>query len=149
MVDSVCMKLVFRIAEIGFALPVGDLVEIREGVGDWLDRSAADPDHCLVGTLPHRGEMIPVRDLQRGFCLAPGSPTAIGPVLILAGRGGPWGALVDRVEGIFSDAEFSVQPLPWLLTNQHFLPYGRVAVRNGEPLVLCEPDGLEACWGKP
>ncbi len=149
MADSVLMKLVFRIAEIGFALPINDLVEIREGVGGWLDRSTADPALCLVGTLPHRGEMIAVRDLKRGFRLALESAEVAGPVLILAGRGGPWGALVDRVEGIFSSAEFDVQPLPWLLTNQAPLPYDRVAVRNGEPLVLCEPGGLETCWVLP
>ncbi|BCR04399.1 hypothetical protein DESUT3_14680 [Desulfuromonas versatilis] len=149
MADTVGLKLVFRISGIGFALPIGSLVEIREEVQGWLDRSEAAPERGLLGRLPHRGEMIPVRDLRMGFRLPQSEPQPGELLLVLAKGVHRWGILADAIEGIFPDAEFRVHPLPWLLASQDSMPYGRVVVRKGEPLVLCEPDMLEACWGAP
>ncbi len=149
MTGSVKMKLVFRLAEIGFALSVADLVEILEGTVSGLDRSAADPSRLVIGALAHRGDLIPVKDLRKRFGLREQPVVSDRPVLILSGEEGPWGIIVDRVEGIFPDAEFDARPLPPLFAAQPFLPFDRLVVRKDEPLVLCESTRLESRWVGP
>jgi purine-binding chemotaxis protein CheW len=145
MTNTVRMKLVFRLGEIGFALCVQDLIEIREDPGGVLDRSKADPEVLILGRLTYRGEAIPVIDL--GKCLEVPSSRTSPIVLILAGESGIWGTTADRVEGIFPESEFDSRPLPILLGGPDSLPYAGVELWRDEPLVLCEAKKLQDRWG--
>lgn len=147
MMNSVRMKLVFRLGGIGFALPVQDLVEIREDPGGVLDLSASEPSTPVVGHLMHRGETIPIHDLREALGLSP-SPVAEGSiVLVLDGGTGAWAVTADRVEGIFPMEEFESRPLPLLLIRREPLPYTHLDLWRDEPLVLCEARRLEHCRG--
>jgi len=140
----VAMKLVFRIAGVGFSLPLQSLIEIREGV-DKLGK-----DHpAAAGGLELRGEMIPLRDLRRRMGLLDlpgdkGKPRA----LILAGSDGPWSVLVDRVEGIFSADDFKSARLPQAFSGNESRPYDRLEMWRDEPLVVCDVLRLETVWGE-
>ncbi|ALC15906.1 chemotaxis signal transduction protein [Desulfuromonas soudanensis] len=139
----VAMKLVFRIAGVGFSLPLENLIEVREGmdgVGK-IPPSASD-------RLELRGDFIPLRDLRRRLAL-PDFSAARGNLkaLILAGSDGPWGILVDRVEGIFSLAEFKPKPLPLAFGGIESRPYDRLELWRDEPLVVCDVLRLETGWG--
>ena len=146
MIESARMKLVFRLGEIGFALSVQDLIEIREDPGGVLDRSREEPGTMVLGRVMHRGEEIPVIDL--GACLE--LPPSISPpiVLILVGESGPWGTTADRIEGIFPESEFESRDLPVLLCQSPSLPYAGLELWRDEPLVLCEARKLESRWGE-
>lgn len=145
MTNTVRMKLVFRLGEIGFALSVQDLIEIREDPGGVLDRSGADAEFMILGRLMYRGEAIPVIDL--GKCLGVPSSSISPIVLILAGESGIWGTTADRVEGIFPESEFDFRPLPILLIGRDPLPYTGVELWRDEPLVLCDAGKLKDRWG--
>lgn len=137
------MKLVFRLAGIGFSLPIADLLEIRDDLAAALDCSAADPDTLLLGRLSWRGAAIPVRDLGGRFGLA----GAAAPVaLVLAGVDGAWAVAVDRVEGMFPAAEFLPRALPALLEGRRPMPCDRCDLWRGEPLLSCAAAALERCW---
>lgn len=144
MTNTVRMKLVFRLGEIGFVLRVQDLIEIREDPGGVLDRSKGDPGTMLLGQLMHRGEKVPVFDL--GKCMELPSSPARPIVLILAGESGMWGMTADRVEGIFPGSDFESRSLPMLLGQPDSFPYAGLELWRGEPLVLCEAQRLEYCW---
>jgi purine-binding chemotaxis protein CheW len=139
------MKLVFRLGEIGFALSIQDLIEIREDPCSVLDRSEADSGSMLLGRLMHRGDSIPVIDL--GKCLKLPVSTTSPIVLVLAGESGMWGMTADRVEGIFPESEFESRPLPILFGRPDSLPYAGLELWRDEPLVLCEARKLEDYWG--
>lgn len=145
MTNTVRMKLVFRLGEIGFALSVQDLIEVREDPGGVFDPSGTDPETMVIGELMHRGEAIPVVDLW--YCLGIPSRTASPIVLILAGDSGMWGITADRVEGIFPESEFESRPLPILLGRSDSLPYAGLELWRDEPLVFCEARKLESRWG--
>jgi len=145
MINTARMKLVFRLGEIGFALSIQDLIEIREDPCSVLDRSEADSGTMLLGRLVHRGDSIPVIDL--GKCLEIPVSTTSPIVLILAGESGIWGMTADRVEGIFPESEFESRPLPILVGRPDSLPYAGLELWRDEPLVLCEARKLEEYWG--
>jgi purine-binding chemotaxis protein CheW len=145
MINTARMKLVFRLGEIGFALSIQDLIEIREDPGGVLDRSEADPGAMLLGRLMLRGEAIPLIDL--GTCLELPVSSTSPIVLILAGESGMWGMAADRVEGIFPESEFESRPLPIILGRQDSLPYAGLELWRDEPLVLCDARKLEDYWG--
>ena len=145
MIDTARMKLVFRLGEIGFALSIQDLIEIKEDPCSVLDRSEADSGTMLLGRLMHRGDSIPVINL--GKCLELPVSTTSPIVLILAGKSGIWGMTADRVEGIFPESEFESRPLPILVGRPDSLPYAGLELWRDEPLVLCEARKLEEYWG--
>ncbi len=140
---QVAMKLVFRMAGVGFSLPVASLVEIREGI------EGGAPGHPAAAEfLELRGEMIPLRDLRSRLAL-PDVPGDKGKLraLVLVGTDGPWGVLVDRVEGIFPEADFRPLGLPLVFSCSDSRPYERLDLWRGEPLVVCDVARLETGWG--
>lgn len=132
MTDAAHMQLVFRLGGMGFVLPIGDLVEVR----DTVSPAPADPAGDSSGP-PE------VFDLRSQFGL-PGPAGAEGPLLVLCGRRGPWMLSVDRVEGIFPAAEFTLRPLPELLSRTESGPCRELALWREEALQACQALELEA-----
>lgn len=148
MVTSVGMKLVFRLREVGFALPVCDLIEIREDCLDQVDRSTADPDRFFLGDLPFRGEPLPVRDMAGRLELDGDGPFCNRILLVLAGQDGPWGVMADYIEGIYPDQEFESRDIiPFFLDSQGS-PFRHLALWRDELLVVWETEKIADCWGK-
>ncbi|PLX96063.1 MAG: hypothetical protein C0621_02675 [Desulfuromonas sp.] len=140
------MHLVFRLYGIGFALPLSDLVEIRETPECPLDPSLAAPTEHILGVIQLRDEQLPLRDLRTLMRLP--SRGAEEPVtLILNGQEGAWGVRVDEVEGIFPAEQFTPRELPFLLDPTHKRPYTTLLLRHNEPLVSLESDRLDSAWG--
>ena len=135
-------RLVFRIAEVGFALSLEDLVEIREAGAGVLDRSAADPEIGLLGLLDYRDEAIHAINVRQKVGL-PAPESYETAYVIVNGSDGVWAMPVDKVEGIFPVEEFAVYEVPLLLRLNNELPYQTLQVWRSEPLVSCEPVALE------
>jgi len=135
-------RLVFRIAGVGFALSLEDLVEIREAGPGVLDRSAADPENGLLGLLDYRDEAIHAVNVRQKVGL-PAPESFEVAYIVVNGTDGAWAMPVDKVEGIFPVEEFKVYEVPLLLRVNSELPYQTLQVWRSEPLVSCEPQTLE------
>lgn len=134
--------LVFRIAGIGFALALENLVEIREAGAGVLDRSAADPEIALLGLLEYRDEAIHAINVRQKIGL-PAPESFEAAYLVVNGSDGIWAMPVDRVEGIFPAKEFRTCEVPLLLRMHGEMPYPSILLWRSEPLVTCEPLALE------
>ncbi len=135
-------RLVFRIAGVGFALSLEDLVEIREAGAGVLDRSAADPENGLLGLLDYRDEAIHAVNVRQKVGL-PAPESFEVAYIVVNGTDGVWAMPVDKVEGIFPVEEFKVYEVPLLLRVNSELPYQTLQVWRSEPLISCEPQTLE------
>jgi chemotaxis signal transduction protein len=135
-------RLVFRIAGVGFALSLEDLVEIREAGAGVLDRSAADPEMALLGLLDYRDEAIHAINIRQKIGL-PAPESFETAYVVVNGSEGVWAMPVDKVEGIFPAEEFRTLEVPLLLRINAELPYQSIQVWRSEPLVSCEPLALE------
>lgn len=135
-------RLVFRIAGVGFALALEDLVEIREAGAGVLDRSAADPENGLLGLLDYRDEAIHAVNVRQKVGL-PAPESFEVAYIVVSGSDGVWAMPVDKVEGIFPVEEFKVYEVPLLLRVNSELPYQTLQVWRSEPLISCEPLMLE------
>jgi chemotaxis signal transduction protein len=135
-------RLVFRIAGVGFALSLEDLIEIREAGAGVLDRSAADPENGLLGLLDYRDEAIQAINVRQKVGL-PAPESFEVAYIVVNGTDGAWAMPVDKVEGIFPVDEFKVYEVPLLLRVNSELPYQTLQVWRSEPLVSCEPQTLE------
>jgi len=131
MTDSVQMQLVFRLAGIGFVLPIGDLVEVREAA-----------TATGAGVVDDAGDPMALTDLRARLGLPAAKPTH-GPLLVLCGRSRPWVLAVDSVEGIFPGGDFSMRPLPALLAREAPGTFRELAVWREEPLQVCNALQLE------
>ena len=131
MTDSAQMQLVFRLAGIGFVLPIGDLVEVREAA-----------TATGAGLVDDAGEPMELTDLRTRLGLPAAKPTR-GPLLVLCGRSRPWVLAVDSVEGIFPGGDFSMRPLPALLAREAPGTFRELAVWREEPLQVCNALQLE------
>lgn len=135
-------RLVFRIAGVGFALALEDLVEIREAGAGVLDRSAADPENGLLGLLDYRDEAIHAVNVRQKVGLSAPESFEVA-YIVVSGSDGVWAMPVDKVEGIFPVEEFKVYEVPLLLRVNSELPYQTLQVWRSEPLISCEPLMLE------
>ncbi len=148
MADSVQMKLIFRLDGIGFSLPVNDLMEIREIPATLIDRSKADSERLVEGSAPYREGSIPiVRIADRLGLQGKGGENRV--VLVLSGSEGPWGAVVDRVEGVFSEKEFLTLPLVPIFMHHGQKAYEELVLWRGEPLVCWHPGRFEQSLDGP
>lgn len=111
------LKLVFRLADLGFSLPVDHLVEVCREPVDRIMPAAADSVSAPIGTLSqHRGEW-PVYDLGRQLLRSAWVGSGESTLLVLSGHAGPWAIPVDEVVGFFPADEFaSLQSSPLLQT---------------------------------
>lgn len=136
-------KLVFRLGGMGFSLPIEALLEIREGAGGWIDRSAGVPDEHLLGELRGRDGRLPVFDLRGLFHTVASSDADSLVVLVLYGLDGPWGGVADSIEGIFPAGEFTSRSLPLPFRGEGDLPYGSLDFWRGEALVALRVGDLD------
>ncbi len=135
-------RLVFRIAGIGFALSLEDLVEIREAGAGVLDRSAADPEAGLLGLLDFHDEAIHAINVRQRVGL-PAPERYEAAYVVVNGSDGAWAMPVDKVEGIFPAEEFRIYEVPLLLRMNAELPYQTLQIWRSEPLISCDPLALE------
>lgn len=141
------MMLVFRLGGVGFVLSVEQLIEVRETARGWLDTSQADVTAGVAGHIPHRGQVVPLRNLARRLGIS--GDTAFGEVLhllVLVGADGPWCIAVDRVEGVFSAHDFILLETPSLPFVEDLWPFSQFAIYHGEPLLFVDPLDLEWRW---
>lgn len=124
MTDSADMQLVFRLAGVGFALPIDDLVEIRE-----------------AGNFGEAGDAPERLDLAAGLGLE--APVSGGALLVLCGEAGPWMTAVERIEGIFPAGDLRYLSMPPLLQRDVTLPFEVLALWRQEPLHVCRALQLE------
>jgi len=137
MSGSAEMKLVFRLAGIGFTLPVNLLVEIVE-----LESSPRMSRKKETSPFPlsaFRGEEIPVVNVAGRFGLSSASESAV-TMAVLYGELGHWGMLLDEVVGIRPAGEFSELSLSPLFSLGDTTLYDKIDVWRAEPLVRFEPD---------
>ena len=131
-------RLVFRIAGVGFAMSLEDLVEIREAGAGVLDRSAADPEVGLLGLLSYRDEAVHAINLRQRIGL-PAPESFETAYIVVNGSDSVWALPVDKVEGIFPTEEFTTHEVPLLLRMNGTLPYQVLQVWRSEPLINFEP----------
>lgn len=108
------MKLVFRLGEVSFSLPVDHLVEIRQGSTGWLDRGRHDTTCFRLGSIAQRDGQLDVYDLGGLLQLPAWSGSDEMTLLVLTGVQGAWAMPVDEIAGIFNNDSFtplSVSPL--------------------------------------
>lgn len=146
MAVTVGMKLVFRLGEVGFALAVDRLVAIREKAVDPFDPSSAEPGRFLLGTLDLHGEDIELKDLAGRLRLPPGQLANGQGLLIVSGERAPWSFAVDRIDGIYPDAEFEPREIGAFFLDPRNRLYERLLLWRQELLVLCDPERIERCW---
>lgn len=148
MLGSLGMKLVFRLGGAGFALPVSDLIEVNEIAVAALEVPSTQEDPDLLGLFPHRGSLMPVRDLGGRLDL----PRAIFPggqitLLVLPGGDAPWGLAAERVEGVFPYESFRpISVSEWIFSGRMW-PFAQIVLWQDEPLLQCEALALERVWG--
>lgn len=135
-------NLVFRIAGVGFALPLDELVEIKEAGAGVLDRTAADPENGLLGLLEYRDEAIHAVNVRQKLGL-PVPESFEAAYVVVNGEEGAWALPVDKIEGIFSAEQFTEHEVPLLLRMNAELPYRTLQVWRSEPMINFEPVLLE------
>lgn len=147
MADAGGMKLVFRLGEIGFVLPVRDLIEIAELSVAQVEACPADDVSCMDGWLLRRGERVPLFSLARRLGLP--IPDAGGQVfaVVMVGADGPWSVRSESIEGIFPGAEFVLVPAAAWMFQYGTWPFVNLALWRGQPLIHFESMALEARWG--
>jgi len=145
MASTMQLNLVFRLGEIGFVLPVGQLIEIREGIQKWLDRSKTDSEQKVFGTILFRGRAIPVYDLGERLGLSAARELRALTILILGEAERPWGLAADQVDGIFPCTDFTIHELPLLLRREQQV-YDSLDIWRGEPLIHCDLRKISAGW---
>jgi len=135
MLDAERMKLVFRLGGVGFSLPVDHLVEIRQGPAGWIDREAADTETGLLGHVHQLNGTLPVINLCRCIGLSDSRLLDDLTLLVLPGRMGHLGVVVDVVEGFFPADEFAPLALPPLLEGRVPPAYGGFDMWRSELLI--------------
>lgn len=138
MIDSTGMKLVFRLHGVGFALPLGDLIEVGEGLSGLLRPLVAAEASAAVGMIEHRGVEIPLLDLGACLDFAAVDLAGVDDFLVLAGADHPWALAVDQVVGVFPAPEFTLLPAPVWYFRESGRPFRVLTVWREEPLILCE-----------
>lgn len=141
--DAALMKLVFRVGRIGCSLIVERLIEVVEIEPGDLDLTQADPVTAKLGEFSYRGEILPVVDLGAVFGLkSPSDPSSM-TMLIVAGEDAPWGALVEKVIGVYPSTMFTTVELPLALRCRGLKVYSELDLWQGEPLVCMEPFNVD------
>jgi chemotaxis signal transduction protein len=144
--NTLRMKLVFRLGEVGFSIAIEETVEILEALPGWLNRECAAPPLFLLGEMIHRGTKVPVRDLRRRMQLSHKSSTTDTAVVVLGADSGYFALTVDQIDGIFPDAEFATFPVPFQFVDGGAPAYERVDIWCDEPLVALDARTLAASW---
>lgn len=148
MVGSLGMKMVFRLGGVGFALPINDLIEVKEVLAEELHDSADEAEPGLLGFYLHRGGLIPVRDLGGRLDLpCPVFSRGQISLLVLPGADAPWGLAAEQVEGVFPDAQFRQLAVTEWIFSARMWPFAQIVLWKGEPLLHCEALTLERVWG--
>jgi len=146
MTGSEHLRIVFRVAGVGFVMPVADLLAICESPAGLHRDPAAEPGSRRIGEFDFRGEAIPVQSLAGLFELsAPGQEDGAS-LLVFAGSDQPWAILVDEVAGVFGADRLLYRDLAAYLFDRTDLPYRQVALMDGEPLLSCDARQLDAAW---
>jgi len=138
MTGSAEMKLVFRLAGIGFSLPVNLLVEIVEL--EERPRKSTGDDASPWAQVTFRGEDVPLIDIAQNFGLSAPLEGSSMTMLVLHGELGHWGALVHAVEGIRSKGEFEERVLSPLFSLGGGNLYDTIDYWRDEPLIQFEPE---------
>jgi len=116
------MKLVFRLGEVSFSLPVDHLVEVRQGSAGWLDRARQDSANHRLGSIAQREGQLDVYDLGEILQLPPWSGHGEMTLLVLTGLRGAWATPVDEITGIFANDTFVPLMVSPLLVHVSRLP---------------------------
>jgi purine-binding chemotaxis protein CheW len=138
MAGSAEMKLVFRLAGLGFSLPVNQLVEIVD-----LEKKPTVSRKKDAPPLPQadfRGDKISVVNVAEQLGLKASPAKGSLTMLVLHGELGSWGALVDSIEGIRPDGEFQELTLSPFFSLGGAQLYDKIDVWRDEPLIRWEPD---------
>ncbi len=120
--------LVFRLASEDFAFRVPDTSEIIKPM-----RTTGVPrtDPVLLGVSSLRGEIIPVIDLKRRFCMPESAPAGKERIIILRGPKGSVGVLVDRVLEVLRVPLEEVREAPSHLSGNELKYIDGITLRGG------------------
>lgn len=102
----------FRLDSL-FSVPLGQVDEIANCASGML-KPPGYPEF-VTGVFKMRGEAITVIDLRRFYGLTPATDTAEAKLLILKGRNGKYGLLVDSVESICHVSDTEKVKIPSLM----------------------------------
>ena len=136
MTDSGGKKVVFRVAGVGFSLQVSALMEIRESSGVDIDRTVADPQRCLLGTIPYRDDAIDLVDIRSILGLSSSGRDSV--LVVVLGTDGVWAFPAEKIEGVAPAAEFRSCDTPALLQGGRNL-FMKIDIWRQEPLVCFNP----------
>ena len=146
MVDADLLRIVFRVDDVTFVMPVADLLAIRGVDEDDLTPQAQPSDPFQLGSLTYRETDARVYDLASLFGLAEGKLCEEGPLLVFAGSDSPWAVRVDYVDGVVDAAHFEIQDLPIYLFADQFVPYHQVALYDGKLLISVDSQQIDQAW---
>ncbi len=131
--------LLFRVGEGTYGIPAQVLWEVLLPDGVTALPTASEQ---AVSALAYRGDRLPLIRLAELFG-APGDRLPAGArVLLVRGRKGPLGLLVDEVLGMATVEASRVTSLPALATVLDPRFFGGLFKHQGRPILLLDAEGL-------
>jgi len=146
MVGAEHLRIVFRVNDTGFVMPVADLLAIRGPGEDELTLTSHSGGSLQLGTMAYRETDVMVYDFASLFELGEYPAPAEHLLLIFAGADGPWAVPVDHVSGVVNESGLMFQDLPEYLFRDGTVPYHQVAVYQEQLLVSTDVQQVEETW---
>jgi purine-binding chemotaxis protein CheW len=134
--------LLFRVGKEFFAMPLANAEEAVEA----LERhSLPGMPRDMAGVAQYRGARLPVYGAEQVFGIARvGGSDEV--TLVVRGRGGRVGVIVDDVEDVILVDLASLRPVPGPASAEPVV--SGVLPRGGELVAMCDPDALvRTCLG--
>lgn len=131
--------LTFHLAGIAFIVGLDEIVEVVEDLQGLLDFKRRDLGQGIVCALSFRRAWIPAIDPALKLGLVHAAPLPERVALVLNSAEGVWALLADRIGNLVAPARLTPCAIPPLLAKVPGLPYSRILLAEGVPLVAFEP----------
>lgn len=146
MVDADQLRIIFRINDISFVMPVADLLAIRGSDEDDLSPAPEGSSALLLGSFTYRDAEVKLYDFAALFELNGFAGEHEHKRLVFAGDDGAWAVPVDDVTGVVGVNDFRFQDLPGYLFKKDDSPYQQVALYQDQLLISTDADRVGTAW---
>ena len=144
--DAQHLRIVFQVCDVGFVMPVTQLMAIR-GSGEFaLHAVDVPPGSSVLGTVDYHDAEVMVYDLPDLMKLDREGREQDGLLLVFSGADSPWAVLVDQVYGVVGVEELQFYDLPAYVLDDGAVRYRQLAQLEGQLLVSLEAALIEAAW---